>query len=219
MEKQNNQNNNNNNKISKGKGNIIIIIILILSVIAIIGFSYYKYIQIQNYNERIKKQELDKKEAEEKVRQTMLKIHNIDKTPLPKDKLKEKALEYLKNLNVKSNIISEKETTEKDINSKNEEEITLYQYTLENGAVIKLLPYGLIRSYKDENKIKNIDNEWKKVKPTENFMRELETKINDNFKKMSLLKNFAIRDIIDYKDEEQFRMACKDMGSKRSENN
>ena len=217
MEKQNNQKNN-NNKISKGKGNIIIIIILILSVIAIIGFSYYKYIQIQNYNEKIKKQELDKKEAEEKVRQNMLKIHNIDKTPLEKDKLKQKALEYLKDLNVKSNIISEKETTEKDITSKDEEEITLYQYTLENGAIIKLLPYGLIHSYKDENKIKNIDNEWKKVKPTESFMRELETKINDNFKKMSLLKNFAIRDIIDYKDEEQFRMACKDMGSKRPEN-
>ena len=217
MEKQNNQKNN-NNKISKGKGNIIIIIILILSVIAIIGFSYYKYIQIQNYNERIKKQELDKKAAEEKVRQNMLKIHNIDKTPLQKDKLKEKALEYLKDLNVKSNIISEKETTEKDINSKNEEEITLYQYTLENGAIIKLLPYGLIHSYKDEKKINNIDNEWKKVKPTESFMRELETKINDNFKKMSLLKNFTIRDIIDYKDEEQFRMACKDMGSKRPEN-
>lgn len=218
MEKQNDQNNNNNNKISKGKGNIIIIIILILSIIAIIGFSYYKYIQIQNYNERIKKQELDKKAAEEKVRQTMLKIHNIDKTPLPKDKLKEKALEYLKNLNVKSNIISEKETIEKDITSKDEEEIILYQYTLENGAIIKLLPYGLIHSYKDENKMKNIDNEWKKVKPIESFMRELETKINDNFKKMPLLKNFAIRDIIDYKDEEQFRMACKDMGIKRPEN-
>lgn len=87
MEKQNDQKNN-NNKISKGKGNIIIIIILILSVIAIIGFSYYKYVQIQNYNERIKKQELDKKVAEEKVKQTMLKIHNTDKTPLPKDKLK-----------------------------------------------------------------------------------------------------------------------------------
>ena len=203
MEKQNDQKNN-NNKISKGKGNIIIIIILILSVIAIIGFSYYKYVQIQNYNEKIKKQELDKKEAEEKVRQNLLKVHNIDKTPLEKDKLKQNALEYLKDLNVKSNIISEKETTEKDINSKNEEEITLYQYTLENGAIIKLLPYGLIHSYKDEKKINNIDNEWKKVKPTESFMRELETKINDNFKKMSLLKNFAIRDIIDYKDEEQF---------------
>lgn len=218
MEKQNNQKNN-NNKISKGKGNIIIIIILILSVIAIIGFSYYKYIQIQNYNERIKKQELDKKAAEEKVRQNMLKIHNIDKTPLQKDKLKEKALEYLKNLNVKSNIISEKETTEKDINSKDEEEkITLYQYTLENGAIIKLLPYGLIHSYKDENKIKNIDNEWKKVKPIESFIKNLETKINNNFKNMPLFKNFAIRDIIDYKDEEQFRMACKNLGSKRPEN-
>ena len=216
MEKQNDQKN--NNKISKGKGNIIIIIILILSIMAIIGFSYYKYMQIQNYNERIKKQELDKKATEEKVRQTMLKIHNIDKTPLPKDKLKEKALEYLKNLNVKSNIISEKETTEKDINSKNEEEIILYQYTLENGAVIKLLPYGLIHSYRDEKKINNIDNEWKKVKPTESFLKELETKINNNFKNMPLFKNFAIRDIIDYKDEEQFRMACKNMGSKRPEN-
>ena len=35
---------------------------------------------------------------------------------------------------------------------------------------------------------------------------------------MPLFKNFAIRDIIDYKDEEQFRMACKNMGSKRPEN-
>ena len=217
MEKQNDQKNN-NNKISKGKGNIIIIIILILSVIAIIGFSYYKYVQIQNYNEKIKKQELDKKEAEEKVRQNLLKVHNIDKTPLDKDKLKERALKYLKNLNVNSNIISEKETTEKDINSKNEEEITLYQYTLENGAVIKLLPYGLIRSYKDEKKINNIDNEWGKVKPTESFLKDLETKINNNFKNMPLFKNFTIRDIIDYKDEEVFRMACKNMGSKRPEN-
>ena len=119
---------------------------------------------------------------------------------------------------MKSNIISEKETTEKDINSKKEEEILLYQYTLENGAVIKLLPYGLIRSYKDEKKINNIDNEWGKVKPTESFIKELETKINNNFKNMPLFKNFAIRDIIDYKDEEQFRMACKNMGSKRPEN-
>ena len=120
-------------------------------------------------------------------------------------------------MNVKSNIISEKETTEKDINSKNEEEIILYQYTLENGAVIKLLPYGLIHSYKDEKKINNIDNEWKKVKPTESFIKNLETKINNNFKNMPLFKNFAIRDIIDYKDEEQFRMACKNLGSKRPE--
>lgn len=207
MEKQKRQNN-----------NIIIIILIIVSLISISVIGYYKYKNIKESNERIEKQEEERKEAEEKARQDLLKIHNIDKTPLEKDKLKEKALEYLKNLNVKSNIISEKETTEKDINSKNEEEIILYQYTLENGAVIKLLPYGLIHSYKDENKIKNIDNEWKKVKPTESFMRELETKINDNFKKMSLLKNFAIRDIIDYKDEEQFRMACKDMGSKRPEN-
>ena len=203
MEKQKRQNN-----------NIIIIIFIIVSLISISVIGYYKYKNIKESNERIEKQEEERKEAEEKARQDLLKIHNIDKTPLEKDKLKEKALEYLKNLNVKSNIISEKETTEKDINSKNEEEIILYQYTLENGAVIKLLPYGLIHSYKDENKIKNIDNEWKKVKPTESFMRELETKINDNFKKMSLLKNFAIRDIIDYKDEEQFRMACKDLGSK-----
>ena len=207
MEKQNNQ-----------KNNIIIIILIIVSLISISVIGYYKYKNIRESNERIEKQKEERKAAEEKVRQDLLKIHNIDKTPLKKDKLKEKALEYLKNLNVKSNIISEKETNEKDINSKNEEEITLYQYTLENGAVIKLLPYGLIHSYKDEKKIKNIDNEWKKVKPTESFMRELETKINDNFKKMSLLKNFAIRDIIDYKDEEQFRMACKDMGSKRPEN-
>lgn len=207
MEKQKRQNN-----------NIIIIILIIVSLISISVIGYYKYKNIKESNERIEKQEEERKAAEEKARQDLLKIHNIDKTPLEKDKLKEKALEYLKNLNVKSNIISEKETTEKDINSKNEEEITLYQYTLENGAVIKLLPYGLIRSYRDEKKINNIDNEWKKVKPTESFMRELETKINDNFKKMSLLKNFAIRDIIDYKDEEQFRMACKDMGSKRPEN-
>ena len=99
-----------------------------------------------------------------------------------------------------------------------ENQILFTPLKLKNGAVIKLLPYGLIRSYSDEKKIKNIDNEWRKVKPTESFMRELETKINDNFKKMSLLKNFAIRDIIDYKDEEQFRMACKNMGSKRPEN-
>ena len=101
------------------------------------------------------KKKEDRKAAEEKVRQNLLKVHNIDKTPLEKDKLKQKALEYLKNLNVESNIISEKETTEKDINNKNEEEILLYQYTLENGAVIKLLPYGLIRSYRDEKKINN----------------------------------------------------------------
>ena len=208
MEKQNNQ-----------KNYIIIILILILvSLISILVIGYYKYKNIKENNERIERQKEERRAAEEKVRQNLLKVHNIDKTPLEKDKLKQKALEYLKNLNVKSNIISEKEITEKDINSKNEEEITLYQYTLENGAIIKLLPYGLIHSYKDENKIKNIDNEWKKVKPTESFMRELEIKINDNFKKMLLLKNFAIRDIIDYKDEEQFRMACKDMGSKRPEN-
>lgn len=206
MEKQKRQNN-----------NIIIIIVILVSLISISVIGYYKYKNIKESNERIEKQEEERKAAEEKARQDLLKIHNIDKTPLEKDKLKEKALEYLKNLNVKSNIISEKETTEKDINSKDEEEITLYQYTLENGAVIKLLPYGLIRSYRDEKKINNIDNEWKKVKPTESFIKNLETKINDNFKKMSLLKNFAIRDIIDYKDEEQFRMACKNLGSKRPE--
>ena len=205
MEKQNNQRN-----------NIIIIILILVSLISILVIGYYKYKNIKDSNERIEKQKEDRKAAEEKVRQNLLKVHNIDKTPLEKDKLKEKALEYLKNLNVNSNIISEKETTEKDINSK--EEITLYQYTLENGAVIKLLPYGLIRSYKDEKKINNIDNEWKKVKPTESFLKELETKINNNFKNMPLFKNFAIRDIIDYKDEEQFRMACKNMGSKRTEN-
>lgn len=203
MEKQKRQNN-----------NIIIIIVIIVSLISILIIEYYKYKNIKESNERIERQEEERKAAEEKARQDLLKIHNIDKTPLEKDKLKEKALEYLKNLNVKSNIISEKETTEKDINSKNEEEITLYQYTLENGAVIKLLPYGLIRSYRDEKKINNIYNEWKKVKPTESFIKNLETKINNNFKNMPLFKNFAIRDIIDYKDEEQFRMACKNMGSK-----
>lgn len=209
MEKQKRQNNN---------IIIIIIILIIVSLISILVIGYYKYKNIKESNERIEKQEEERKAAEEKARQDLLKIHNIDKTPLEKDKLKEKALEYLKNLNVKSNIISEKETTEKDINSKNEEEIILYQYTLENGAVIQLLPYGLIRSYKDEKKINNIDNEWKKVKPTESFLKELETKINNNFKNMPLFKNFAIRDIIDYKDEEAFRMACKNMGSKRPEN-
>ena len=208
MEKQKRQNN-----------NIIIIIVILISLISILVIGYYKYKNIKENNERIEKQKEERKATEEKVRQTMLKIHNIDKTPLPKDKLKEKALEYLKNLNVKSNIISEKEITEKDINSKKEEEITLYQYTLENGAVIKLLPYGLIRSYKDEKKINNIDNEWGKVKPTESFLKELETKINNNFKNMSLFKNFAIRDIIDYKDEEAFRMACKNLGSKRWKTN
>lgn len=202
MEKQNNQ-----------KNNIIIIILILVSLISILVIGYYKYKNIKENNERIERQKEERKAAEEKVRQNLLKVHNIDKTPLEKDKLKQKALEYLKNLNVKSNIISEKEITEKDINSKNEEEITLYQYTLKNGAVIKLLPYGLIRSYSDEKKIKNIDNEWKKVKPTESFIKELETKINNNFKNMPLFKNFAIRDIIDYKDEEQFRMACKNMGS------
>ena len=75
-----------------------------------------------------------------------------------------------------------------------------------------------IQTFQELNKIKNIDNEWKKVKPTESFIKELETKINNNFKNMPLFKNFTIRDIIDYKDEEQFRMACKDMGSKRPEN-
>ena len=203
MEKQKRQNN-----------NIIIIIVIIVSLISILIIEYYKYKNIKESNERIERQEEERKAAEEKARQDLLKIHNIDKTPLEKDKLKQKALEYLKNLNVESNIISEKETTEKDINSKNEEEITLYQYTLENGAVIKLLPYGLIRSYRDEKKINNIYNEWKKVKPTESFIKNLETKINNNFKNMPLFKNFAIRDIIDYKDEEQFRMACKNMGSK-----
>lgn len=202
MEKQNNQK------------NYIIIILILVSLISILVIGYYKYKNIKDSNERIERQKEERKAAEEKVRQDLLKVHNIDKTPLEKDKLKEKALEYLKNLNVKSNIISEKEITEKDINSKNEEEITLYQYTLENGAVIKLLPYGLIRSYKDEKKIDNIDNEWRKVKPTESFIKELENKINNNFKNMPLFKNFAIRDIIDYKNEEQFRMACKNMGSK-----
>ena len=148
----------------------------------------------------------------------MLKVHKIDKTPLAKEALKEKALGYLKDLNVKYKIVSEKQVTEKDINN-NDEEIILYQYTLENGAVLKLFPYGLMHSYKDEKKINNLDNEWKKVKPTETFIKQLETKINDNFKKMALLKNFTIRDIIDYKDNEQFRLACKNMGSKGWETN
>ena len=143
----------------------------------------------------------------------MLKVHKIDKTPLAKEALKEKALEYLNDLNVKFSIVSEKQVTEKDINNK-DEEIILYQYTLENGAVLKLFPYGLIASYKDEKKISDIDKEWEKVKTSEPFIKQLETKINDNFKKMVLLKDFTIRDIIDYKDNEQFRLACKNMGSK-----
>ena len=143
----------------------------------------------------------------------MLKVHKIDKTPLAKEALKEKALGYLKDLNVKYKIVSEKQVTEKDINN-NDEEIILYQYTLENGAVLKLFPYGLIRSYSDEKKISDIDKEWEKVKTSETSIKQLETKINDNFKKMALLKNFTIRDIIDYKDNEQFRLACKNMGSK-----
>ena len=209
MEKQNNQ---------KKYSNIIIVILLVVSLIIVSGFGYYKYKDIKDAEERIEKQHEERKAAEEKVKQNMLRIHKIDKTPLAKEALKEKALGYLKDLNVKYQIVSEEQVTEKDINN-NDEEIILYQYTLENGAVIKLLPYGLIHSYKDEKKINNIDNEWKKVKPTESFMRELETKINDNFKKMALLKNFTIRDIIDYKDNEQFRLACKNMGSKGWETN
>lgn len=204
MEKQNNQ---------KKYSNIIIVILLVVSLIIVAGFGYYKYKDIKGAEERIAKQHEERKAAEEKVKQNMLKVHKIDKTSLEKEALKEKALGYLKDLNVKYKIVSEKQVTEKDINN-NDEEIILYQYTLENGAVLKLFPYGLMHSYKDEKKINNLDNEWKKVKPTETFIKQLETKINDNFKKMALLKNFTIRDIIDYKDNEQFRLACKNMGSK-----
>ena len=209
MEKQNNQ---------KKYSNIIIVILLVVSLIIVTGFGYYKYKDIKDAEERITKQHEERKAAEEKVKQNMLKVHKIDKTPLAKEALKEKALGYLKDLNVKYKIVSEKQVTEKDINN-NDEEIILYQYTLENGAVLKLFPYGLMHSYKDEKKINNLDNEWKKVKPTETFIKQLETKINDNFKKMALLKNFTIRDIIDYKDNEQFRLACKNMGSKGWETN
>lgn len=204
MEKQNNQ---------KKYSNIIIVILLVVSLIIVTGFVYYKYKDIKDTEERIAKQHEERKAVEEKVKQNMLKVHKIDKTPLAKEVLKEKALGYLKDLNVKYKIVSEKQVTEKDINN-NDEEIILYQYTLENGAVLKLFPYGLMHSYKDEKKINNLDNEWKKVKPTETFIKQLETKINDNFKKMVLLKDFTIRDIIDYKDNEQFRLACKNMGSK-----
>lgn len=209
MEKQNNQ---------KKYSNIIIVILLVVSLIIVTGFGYYKYKDIKDTEERIAKQHEERKAAEEKVKQNMLKVHKIDKTPLAKEALKEKALGYLKDLNVKYKIVSEKQVTEKDINN-NDEEIILYQYTLENGAVLKLFPYGLMHSYKDEKKINNLDNEWKKVKPTETFIKQLETKINDNFKKMALLKNFTIRDIIDYKDNEQFRLVCKNMGSKGWETN
>ena len=209
MEKQNNQ---------KKYSNIIIVILLVVSLIIVTGFGYYKYKDIKYAEERIAKLHEERIAAEEKVKQNMLKVHKIDKTSLEKEALKEKALGYLKDLNVKYKIVSEKQVTEKDINN-NDEEIILYQYTLENGAVLKLFPYGLMHSYKDEKKINNLDNEWKKVKPTETFIKQLETKINDNFKKMALLKNFTIRDIIDYKDNEQFRLACKNMGSKGWETN
>lgn len=209
MEKQNNQ---------KKYSNIIIVILLVVSLIIVSGFGYYKYKDIKDAEKRIAKQHEERKAAEEKVKQNMLKVHKIDKTPLAKEALKEKALGYLKDLNVKYKIVSEKQVTEKDINN-NDEEIILYQYTLENGAVLKLFPYGLIRSYSDEKKISDIDKEWEKVKTSETFIKQLETKINDNFKKMALLKNFTIRDIIDYKDNEQFRLACKNMGSKGWETN
>ena len=204
MEKQNNQ---------KKYSNIIIVILLVVSLIIVSGFGYYKYKDIKDAEERITKQHEERKAAEEKVKQNMLKVHKIDKTSLEKEALKEKALGYLKDLNVKYKIVSEKQVTEKDINN-NDEEIILYQYTLENGAVLKLFPYGLIASYRDEKKISDIDKEWEKVKTSETFIKQLETKINNNFKKMALLKNFTIRDIIDYKDNEQFRLACKNMGSK-----
>ncbi len=205
MEKQNNQ---------KKYSNIIIVILLVVSLIIASGFGYYKYKDIKDTEERIAKQHEERKAAEEKVKQNMLRIHKIDRTPLTKEVLKEKALEYLNDLNVKSSIVSEEQVTEKDINNK-DKEIVLYQYTLENGAVIKLLPYGLMHSYRDKEKIENIDASWRKIKVTPTIIKELETKINNNFKKMSLLKNFTIRDIIDYKDNEQFRVACKNMGSKR----
>lgn len=204
MEKQNNQ---------KKYSNIIIVILLVVSLIIVSGFGYYKYKDIKDAEERIAKQHEERKAAEEKVKQNMLKVHKIDKTPLTKETLKEKALGYLKDLNIQSKIVSEKQVTEKDINN-NDEEIILYQFTLENSAVLKLFPYGLIASYRDEKRISDIDKEWGKVKPSETFIKQLETKINDNFKKMALLKNFTIRDIIDYKDNEQFRLACKNMGSK-----
>ena len=209
MEKQNNQ---------KKYSNIIIVILLVVSLIIVSGFGYYKYKDIKDAEERITKQHEERKAAEEKVKQNMLKVHKIDKTSLEKEALKEKALGYLKDLNVKYKIVSEKQVTEKDINN-NDEEIILYQYTLENGAVLKLFPYGLMHSYKDEKKINNLDNEWKKIKVNPTIIKELEAKINNNFKKMSLLKNFTIRDIIDYKDNEQFRLACKNMGSKRWKTN
>ena len=209
MEKQNNQ---------KKYSNIIIVILLVVSLIIVTGFGYYKYKDIKDAEERITKQHEERKAAEEKVKQNMLKVHKIDKTPLAKEALKEKALEYLNDLNVKFSIVSEKQVTEKDINNK-DEEIILYQYTLENGAVIKLLPYGLMHSYRDKEKIENIDASWRKIKVTPTIIKQLETKINNNFKKMSLLKNFTIRDIIDYKDNEQFRVACKNMGSKRWKTN
>ena len=209
MEKQNNQ---------KKYSNIIIVILLVVSLIIVTGFGYYKYKDIKDAEERITKQHEERKAVEEKVKQNMLKVHKIDKTPLAKEVLKEKALEYLNDLNVKFSIVSEKQVTEKDINNK-DEEIILYQYTLENGAVIKLLPYGLMHSYRDKEKIENIDASWRKIKVTPTIIKELETKINNNFKKMSLLKNFTIRDIIDYKDNEQFRVACKNMGSKRWKTN
>lgn len=209
MEKQNNQ---------KKYSNIIIVILLVVSLIIASGFGYYKYKDITDSKERIAKQHEERKQAEEKLKQNMLRIHKIDRTPLAKEVLKEKALEYLNDLNVKSSIVSEEQVTEKDINNK-DKEIVLYQYTLENGAVIKLLPYGLMHSYRDKEKIENIDASWRKIKVTPTIIKELETKINNNFKKMSLLKNFTIRDIIDYKDNEQFRLACKNMGSKRWKTN
>ena len=56
-----------------------------------------------------------------------------------------------------------------------------------------------------------------KSKTNRKLYERIRNKNKYNFKKMSLLKNFAIRDIIDYKDEEQFRMACKDMGKQKME--
>ena len=119
MEKQNNQ---------KKYSNIIIVILLVVSLIIVTGFVYYKYKDIKDTEERIAKQHEERKAVEEKVKQNMLKVHKIDKTPLAKEVLKEKALEYLNDLNVKSSIVSEEQVTEKDINNK-DKEIVLYQYT------------------------------------------------------------------------------------------
>lgn len=73
MEKQNNQ---------KKYSNIIIVILLVVSLIIVSGFGYYKYKDIKDAEERIAKQHEERKAAEEKVKQNMLKVHKIDKTSL-----------------------------------------------------------------------------------------------------------------------------------------